>query len=55
VVGPLLIQRRSLQIFTSPTAYVLSAPPSSTRESWVPCASKWLRASVNDSPVSSLR
>ena len=55
VVGPDDIQRRSLQILVSPTAIVRSWPESSTRASWPPCASKWLRASVNGSPVSSAR
>ena len=31
---------------------VRSTPDSSTSESRVPCASKWLRASVNTCPVS---
>ena len=53
VVGPDDIQRRSLQILVRPTAMVRSTPLSSTRESRVPCASKWLRASVNSCPVRS--
>ena len=53
VVGPEPIQRRSLQILVSPTAIVRSTPLSSTSESRVPCASKWLRASVNGCPVAS--
>ena len=53
VVGPLDIQRRSLQILVRPTAIVRSTPLSSTRESRVPWASKWSRASVNGCPVSS--
>ena len=54
VVGPLAIQRRSLQIFTSPTAY--GAQHAAELDDGVrpPCASKWSRASVNDSPVASL-
>ena len=52
VVGPDDIQRRSLQILVRPTAIVRSTPLSSTSESRVPCASKWLRASVNAWPVS---
>ena len=46
VVGPDDIQRRSLQILVNPTATVRSTPESSTSESRVPWASKWLRASV---------
>ena len=53
VVGPLDIQRRSLQILVRPTAIVRSTPLSSTSESRVPWASKWSRASVNGWPVSS--
>ncbi len=53
VVGPDDIQRRSLQILVRPTAMVRSTPASSTSESRVPCASKWLRASVKSWPVSS--
>ena len=45
------IQRRSLQIFVSPTAYVRRTPLSSTSASRPPWASKWSRASVNASPV----
>ncbi len=52
VVGPDDSQRRSLQILVRPTAIVRSTPDSSTSESRVPCASKWLRASVNSCPVS---
>src|SRR3954451_2985512 len=51
VRGPDDIHRRSLQIFVRPTAIVLSCPDSSTRASRAPCASKWLAASVNGSPV----
>ena len=51
VVGPLPIQRRSLQILVRPTAIVRSTPLSSTSESRVPWASKWSRASVNSCPV----
>ena len=52
-VGPDPIQRRSLQILVRPTAIVRSTPLSSTSESRVPWASKWLRASVNGCPVAS--
>jgi hypothetical protein len=45
VRGPEPIQRRSLAIFTSPTAIVFSWPEASTSESRELCASKWSRAS----------
>ena len=53
VFGPEPIQRRSLQIFVRDTAMVRSAPDASTRPSRLACASKWSRASVIGSSVSS--
>ncbi|CAM5388191.1 hypothetical protein SCALM49S_03767 [Streptomyces californicus] len=53
VRGPEAIHRRSLQIFVSETAMALSWPDVSTSPSRAPCASKWSRASVSGSPVTS--
>ena len=47
VRGPEPIQRRSLAIFTRPTAMVRSWPEASTSPSRELCASKWSRASVS--------
>ena len=52
--GPEPIQRMSLQILVSETAMVRSCPDASTSPSRAPCASKWLRASVNGRPVAAL-
>ena len=51
--GPDPIHRRSLAILCRETATTRSWPDSSTSASRAPCASKWLRASVNGSPVRS--
>ncbi len=51
--GPEPIQRRSFAILLMLTAIVRSTPDASTRPSRAPWASKWLRASVKGSRVSS--
>ncbi len=53
--GPDPIQRRSVHVLCRPTAIVRSWPLVSTRASRLPCASKWSRASVSGSSVSSAR
>ncbi len=51
--GPEPIRRRSLAIFVSETATVLSAPEASTSPSRAAWASKWSAGAATRSPVSS--
>ena len=51
-LGPEPSHRTSLAILLRLTATVRRCAEVSTTLSWVACASKWLRASVNGNPVS---